>query len=1000
MKTQKSELIQNILLIICTAACYFLAAKAGLLLATISKQTSPVWPATGIAISFIVVFGYRMAIGVFFAALIANWLTGLSLAPSVFIGLGNTLEALVAVYLFRTILAKKIPLGQYAPLVISIFSILVAATIGSVIGTLTLIIFSVIQVQDFFYNWFTWWIGDILGALIITPLAYPLSLNKKVTSFIKTIHFKKLLFVLLVSASFSYFVFNHPSGSPYFFILFLPLLLSCQLFGSIWTYILSFLICSHAIISTIMGLGPFTGNSLNENLINLQLFLASLSITALGLGSLKKEGLLKLPVIALICGWFISGIASYYFINLAAHKDLTYFKNEIKNAEFAIQERLQIEINSLEVGADFFQASDYISEKDWKIFTQKTLEKNKFHSLLGLGVIYASRTNKVENFYKEVGLKENWTHFRIHSVPLESDDLKVKSPELHYIITYIEPKTKNKPAIGLDISSEKNRYMAAQRARASGEAAMTSTINLVQDSQKRPGFLIYFPFYKSNLQNATDEERMKAIRGFIYAPVLSENFFNAALDKKDSQINLTAYFGQGTEARTPVYISKSEASSSKISIKNELMMAGTPVTLVWTKKSTFASNSSPVASWLGFTGSLSTLFLAILLSSLKSTSQNAEKIAELKTEELISKNQLWKSLTEVSPVGIYLADNSGSCTYINSTLSNLIGLTPQEAYGKGWLNAIHPEDRAALLKGWKDLTNGKKFEHSYRYLKKNNEVSYITSQSVPIKNNRNEITGYIGTVQDMTELHHKQNALIASSRMSSLGEMASGVAHEINNPLTILLGKARKIESLIEQKQFDPNMILENIIKIINTVHRISKIIKGLQAFARETSSENFELVKIQDVIQNTLELCQERFSKHETKLIVDASIPANLTFWGREEQMSQVIMNLLNNAFDAVQKKSEKWVEIKVQKIENKIVLTVTDSGLGIDSSVQENIFNPFYTTKEVGKGTGLGLSISKGIIERHQGRIYFNKNSRNTQFVVEINLYTEQKPDQNQLS
>jgi C4-dicarboxylate-specific signal transduction histidine kinase len=260
---------------------------------------------------------------------------------------------------------------------------------------------------------------------------------------------------------------------------------------------------------------------------------------------------------------------------------------------------------------------------------------------------------------------------------------------------------------------------------------------------------------------------------------------------------------------------------------------------------------------------------------------------------------------------------------------------------------------------------------------------------VPVKNELGQITGFIGTIQDITELHIKQSALMTSSRLSSLGEMASGVAHEINNPLTIIMSRAQRIESLLSVEKPDPKALVMQTDQIVKTAHRIAKIIKGLQSFARETTGEPFQVVPIKEVILNTVELCKERFSKHDVRLEYSQVIDENWRFWGREEQISQVLMNLLNNAYDAIQNETEKWVKIEVAHVESKLKISVTDSGHGIPEHVETKMFSPFYTTKEVGKGTGLGLSISKGIVERHGGVLYFDKTAKNTRFVLELNIY-----------
>ncbi|OYZ20761.1 MAG: hypothetical protein B7Y39_10340 [Bdellovibrio sp. 28-41-41] len=235
----------------------------------------------------------------------------------------------------------------------------------------------------------------------------------------------------------------------------------------------------------------------------------------------------------------------------------------------------------------------------------------------------------------------------------------------------------------------------------------------------------------------------------------------------------------------------------------------------------------------------------------------------------------------------------------------------------------------------------------------------------------------------------EQEAKIAeSAKMASLGEMASSIAHEINNPLTIIYGKARQIQSYMESKnpQAMHERAQQDALKIITTVDRISRIIKGLRKISRDASSDSMATVSAKDLVEETLSFCQQRFQQFYIEFRVYMNYTGDV--YCRQTELSQVILNLLNNSFDAVSNLEEKWVELSVDNVDNTMVITITDSGRGISKDVQNKIFQPFFTTKEVGKGTGLGLSISKGIVEAHFGRFYLEERSVNTKFVIEIPL------------
>lgn len=240
-------------------------------------------------------------------------------------------------------------------------------------------------------------------------------------------------------------------------------------------------------------------------------------------------------------------------------------------------------------------------------------------------------------------------------------------------------------------------------------------------------------------------------------------------------------------------------------------------------------------------------------------------------------------------------------------------------------------------------------------------------------------------LQSQQELEERRKVSVQSAKLASLGEMASGIAHEINNPLAVIHSRTLHLRRQIDRGQYDPEAFKDSLTKINQTVDRIAKIIRGLKSFSRNAEGDPLVSTPLKSIVDNTLELCNEKFRHHRVILKVDP-IP-DITVDCRESQLVQVLLNLLNNAYDAVEDKKEQWVHISFNMVKrNHISIMVTDSGNGISEEVAQNIMNPFFTTKEVGKGTGLGLSISKGIVEGHKGDFYLDRKSINTRFVISL--------------
>ena len=235
------------------------------------------------------------------------------------------------------------------------------------------------------------------------------------------------------------------------------------------------------------------------------------------------------------------------------------------------------------------------------------------------------------------------------------------------------------------------------------------------------------------------------------------------------------------------------------------------------------------------------------------------------------------------------------------------------------------------------------------------------------------------------EIKKQQAALIGSSKMSALGEMAGGIAHEINNPLAIIGMKAALLKKLIQSDQFDKKTAALWAEKIELTVERIAKIIKGLGSFAREGNNDSFEYTSIKGIVNDALSLCFEKFKAHGITIIFEECTD-DLLIECRAVQVSQVLLNFLNNAHDAIERLDHKWVKIQVSEKTAYVEISVTDSGAGIAPELREKVMIPFFTTKEIGKGTGLGLSISRGIIHSHQGKIEIDTQCSNTRFIITL--------------
>jgi len=287
------------------------------------------------------------------------------------------------------------------------------------------------------------------------------------------------------------------------------------------------------------------------------------------------------------------------------------------------------------------------------------------------------------------------------------------------------------------------------------------------------------------------------------------------------------------------------------------------------------------------------------------------------------------------------------------------------------------------------------FEHSLDLLDKKNQTHLFKISK--LTQHQTIIVGInVQEQKDKEQQIQEQKALLdQSSKMAALGEMSGGIAHEINNPLAVISLSSQKLKKDLSLVDFTDsavrNKIDSSMIKIESMVSRISKIIKALRAFARDGSSDPVENVSIGHILDDTLIFCETKFANSEIQIIKEYDPTIEIKC--RSTEISQVILNLLNNAYDAItsstQKSKNKTLRISTLREQNKIKIFIQDSGDGITPSLRDKVMQPFFTTKDVGQGTGLGLSISRSIMKSHNGEIYFDFNdSTYTTVVLEFNI------------
>lgn len=227
--------------------------------------------------------------------------------------------------------------------------------------------------------------------------------------------------------------------------------------------------------------------------------------------------------------------------------------------------------------------------------------------------------------------------------------------------------------------------------------------------------------------------------------------------------------------------------------------------------------------------------------------------------------------------------------------------------------------------------------------------------------------------------------LANASKMATLGEIAAGVAHEINNPLHTLTLTSHLLERLASAGRLSAEAIQPHLKKVETCVKRMATIVSELKDFSRDSSQDDYKRAPLTRVVNETLDLCHSRLLSKDIDVMV-SEIPDGWEAECRSSQISQVLLNLLNNAFDAVREQNVRWIKLEILDKGSLFEISVTDSGPAIPKDVARRIMDPFFTTKPPGKGTGLGLSISSNIMTDHGGSLALDSTSPNTRFVMTL--------------
>jgi PAS domain S-box-containing protein len=337
----------------------------------------------------------------------------------------------------------------------------------------------------------------------------------------------------------------------------------------------------------------------------------------------------------------------------------------------------------------------------------------------------------------------------------------------------------------------------------------------------------------------------------------------------------------------------------------------------------------------------------------------------------------FRSFIETTADWVWTTDREGRHTYCNPAVERILGYPPEELVGRQAFTFIHPDDRARVVeqfgalvaegRGWRDLV--------IRWLCKDGSTRFLESSAVPIIGADGKVVGYRGVDRDITEHRRLEDQLRQAQKMEAVGQLAGGVAHDFNNLLTTILASSELLASGLPADT--PHR--EDVEMIHQAARRASELTRGLLAFSRRQTLE-LQAVPLGGLVADFARLAR-RLVPEDVEVTLEVEAPGAVVR-ADPGAIEQILMNLVTNARDAMPNGGILRLGVGTATVDEEycrtrgwgapghyVVLTVADTGVGMDAKTQQHMFEPFFTTKPVGQGTGLGMAMVYGLVKQHGG-------------------------------
>ena len=897
--------------ILLVTIAYWVSARLGLLLAIPPGYATAVWPPSGVGLGAVLICGYWVLPGIWLGSFLANVQTALdghAFLPSLLlptgISLGAAAQAAVSTYLVRRFVDHCCALVEDRD--IFKFFLLggpVGCCINASISVTLLLLLGKTSLTGYALNWLTWWAGDTIGVMIFTPL----------------------MLVLF--------------GKP----------------GAIW--------------------------KMRRRTVALPLCLTFALVTAVFF-NVREDGQQR---------------RQQEFHRLA---DLA-----IHNIEDEFQ-RYQIALDSLR---GMFDSSQSITQEAFHIFAkQLTSHVNGLQAVEWALHVPNSQRGLFESEQKNAADRV----FSIRERNAAGQLQTAADRDEYVVVTYIEPMDANRPALGYDLASEPKRRMALERARDTNQLSATAPIELVQETRHQSGALLFLPVYDPQAPSATVEQRQLALKGYVLGVLRVGDVMDTALsflggERKKLRLRLSDE--DADVAVQAFFADLGFSTQSELLAQQTLNWGGRDWLLEISGR--YEDFGQTLATWyvlLGgmlFCGMLSGFLLiltgrtlqveAIVLERTQAltdrNTQLGQEIADRQRTEAalrVSEEQ-FRLIIRKSPIPFAINNMKGVIEMLNDRFIEAFGYTledipsldawwklayPDEAYRRqvstDWLDAVASTKgegmdiqsdgiRIICKDGSQRIADIRGVFIGERLLVMLNDITMRRVIEDELKNVNESLEQRIR--EEIAKSHEKDHLIIQQSRFAAMGEMIGNIAHQWRQPLNALGLTLANLQDAYEYNELTGEYLLGQVKVGNQLIQKMSTTIDDFRHFFRP--SKERQIFSAKQAIEEAMALVSASFNNNNISL--ELEIVDDALIQGFPNEFSQVLLNLFANAKDAIlaRRISKGNVRIKIAMDGSWVTVTMADNGGGIPDTVLGKIFEPYFSTKEM--GTGIGLYMSKVIIE-----------------------------------